>query len=278
MGGGGGGSFRDVVNSTNGNYDTRTVSGQGTTYGGSSIQPSNSTYDHASRISAPRQNQNQNEMPNSTYDRLHIRSDIGEAGRPQHNHNARATVTQQPQPMVEEGRYASASHTQRGATTDHGVPFPSASISLPFPSAPTSIPTEEDMYASFEGNMDAVPQMRKLDEQGQARRPTVSTEDFRSIREIARAAVQQDQDQWAATAAPAQGRGMVGAAGGRSYEAPNPHMGMPMPPGGGGGGSLPRGGLYDRPEGHTGYEMANLHKDYEVANTHSGSTGTLPRQ
>lgn len=254
-GGGPGGNSRDV-------YDIQTVSGseRGTTYGGSSI-PS-STYDHVSHASASAASHGQSRMRSDTYDRLHIRSDMGEASHPQHN-GGRPPISQQPQMIVEDSRYASAPHTQRStnnleSTYSHGSPRKQYTDPSP------AVPTQEDAYASFDGNLEEIPQMRKLDANGQARRPTISSEDSRKIRKQAQNAVLRVD-------------GYAGAApsGRRPYEAPDPHVGVTIPfPGGDPGRAR---GVYDHPEGHRGYEVANPHKDYEVANAHPGQSTALPR-
>ena len=253
---GGGGSFRSAPDT----YDTRTMSdtefdqhGVTTPYGVPS-NSSSSTYDRVDRT--------QSRTTNSTYDHLHIRSDMGEVSHAQHNSTLQhATVTQQPQAMGGQSTYATASH-------HHNIPATKYTETLPYLAAPSP----DDLYAAFDGDLEKMPTIRKLDDQGRAKRPTISSEDVRSIRQLAKNAVAHVD---------AEARQMqasrVGGTRNHPYEAPDPHAGISIhrPAGGGDGG--PHGALYDRPEGHRGYEMANLHKHYEVADPHHDHTDSVPR-
>lgn len=209
-----------------------------------------SVYDRTSTASSMRGGQAAGQQ--STYDRLGNagRSDVARTG---------ASMTSPPPGYQSQGgssTYATASYPQHG--------MPGAKYTDPGP-------VSEDTYAEMGGNMDVVPQMRKLDEHGVPRRPTVSTEDFRDLRETARRAVNEvDHDQPVNVQHQRSSPDRGGP--GRGYEAPNPHTGMVQP--------RTRGanGTYAHPNDHRGYEVANLHKGYEMADVHTGQTGTLPRQ
>ena len=236
-------------------YDMRTTSDidfeEPTAYGGASFESqsngtydhaksvhgntsqSNGTYDHAKSVHGNIQTQNGNRSPDGVYDHLNM-------------------VTQQPQPMAirHEEKYATAAHNPHVAdpkSSPHSSynhaerkHAPEKGYENPQPHPEVNA---EQFYATFDGTLDTVPQLRKLDNSGHARRPTVSTEDSRRIRK----ALSQGSPDGTISR---EGRG---PAGGHGNAGPTP--------------------TYDLPEGHKGYEMAHLHKDYEVADPHRGDAG-----